>query len=122
MAKVKVYYNNACPVCAAGIRYQQRKLLGCGASVKWIDVHSDNGAAQEVNADLEFVRERLHLIDNTGNIRVGSEAFLALWTLNPRQRWLANLFGLPIFRSIFRWSYNRFAAVLYRWNRSNARW
>ena len=122
MAKTKVYYNSACPVCDAGIKLQQRKLEGCNAQVDWIDVHSDNTAVGEIGADLEFVRERLHVVDDSGAIRVGSEAFSALWKLTPNQGWLARLSTLAIIRTVFRWAYNGFAAFLYRWNRRNRRW
>ena len=122
MAKTKVYYNSACPVCDAGIKQQRRNLEGCDAEVEWIDVHTDNEAAAQIDAELEFVRERLHVVDESGVIRVGSEAFWALWTLTPGQGWLARLSGLPILRTCFRWAYNGFAAILYRWNRRNSRW
>ena len=122
MGRTKVYYNSACPVCDAGIAYQQRKLHGSDARIDWIDVHADNGAVAEVGAELEFVRERLHVLDQQGVKQVGSEAFRALWALTPRQRWLAWLSGLPLVRSLWRWSYNGFAAALYRWNRLRGRW
>ena len=122
MSKTKVYYNSACPVCAAGIAAQQRKLEGCDAEVDWIDVHADNEAVKEIDADLEFVRERLHVVDEAGVLQVGAAAFHALWQLSPRQRWLARMSGLPILGSLIRWSYNRFAALLYRWNRWYGRW
>ena len=90
--------------------------------MEWIDVHLDNEAVTEISADLEFVRERLHVVDESDMIQVGSEAFLALWKLTSDQRWIAWLSGLPIIRTLFRWSYNIFAAVLYRWNRWKGRW
>ncbi len=122
MTKTKVYYNSACPVCAAGIAAQQRKLEGCDAEVDWIDVHADNEAVEEIDADLEFVRERLHVVDEAGVLQVAAEAFQALWQLSPRRRWLARMSGLPILGSLIRWSYNRFTALLYRWNRWYGRW
>ena len=88
----------------------------------WIDIHSNNAAVEEVGAELEFVRERLHLRDSAGAIQVGSDAFLALWTLSPKQKWLARIGALPLVRTLFRWSYNGFAAGLYRWNRWSGRW
>ena len=122
MAKTRVYYNSACPVCDAGIAHQRRRLRGGEAEVDWVDVHADNAAAIEVGADLEFVRERLHVVDEAGAVRVGSEAFRALWDLTPNQGWLARLSGLPLVRGLWRWSYNGFAAALYRWNRRRGRW
>lgn len=122
MAKTRVYYNSACPVCAAGIADQRQRMEGCGAEVEWIDVHADNAAAAEIGADLDFVRERLHVVDADGEKRVGAEAFTALWGLTPGQAGLS-LFGrLPVIRTVLGWLYNGFAAMLYRWNRWNRRW
>lgn len=122
MAKTRVYYNSACPVCAAGIRQQQQKLDGCDVEVEWIDVHSDNQAVTQIDSDLEFVRERLHVVDETGGVHVGSNAFSTLWKLTPGQKRLGWLSGLPVVRDLFRWLYNAFAAALYRWNRWSGRW
>ena len=122
MTETKVYDNSACPVCDAGIRHQQRKLEGCDADVAWIDVHKDNEAVTQIDADLEFVGERLHVVDESGVVQVGSEAFSALWKLTPSQKLPARLSGLPILRTLFRWAYNGFAAALYRWNRWHGRW
>lgn len=122
MPKTRVYYNSACPVCAAGIAGQKARLEGCPVEVEWIDVHADNSRVEEIGADLAFVRERLHVVDETGAKRVGSEAFEALWSLTPGQGRLARVSRLPVLRPLFRWAYNGFAAMLYRWNRLNRRW
>ena len=122
MARTRVYYNSACPVCAAGIAGQKRCMDGCAVGVEWIDVHADNARATEIGAELEFVRERLHVIDERGAKRVGAEAFEVLWGLTPGQGALARISRLPVLRSVFRWAYNGFAAILYRWNRRNRRW
>lgn len=122
MAKTRVYYNSGCPVCAAGIAQQRRRLDGCDVKIEWIDVHKDNTAVSHIDADLEFVRERLHIRDASGKIQVGSDAFSALWKLTPGQGFLARLSVLPVVRVGFRWAYNGFAAALYRWNRRIGRW
>lgn len=122
MARTRVYYNSACPVCAAGIADQKGRMQGCAVEVDWIDVHADNARAEEIGADLEFVRERLHVVDAGGRKRVGAEAFEALWSLTPGQGRLARVSRLPVLRPLLRWVYNGFAAMLYRWNRLNRRW
>lgn len=122
MASTRVYFNSACPVCAAGIAGQRRRLEGCDSQVEWIDVHADNAAAAEVGAELEAVRERLHVIDSDGRTRVGSDAFSSLWSITPGQGWRARLADLPGVGATLRWLYDRFAALLYRWNRWNRRW
>ena len=114
---IKVYYNSACPVCDAGIRCQRVKLEACGAPVEWIDVHAENGAAADIGADLEFVRERLHVVDARGELHVGADAITELMATTPRRRWMARLVRLPVVRQFVRLAYNAFAALLYRWNR-----
>ena len=122
MSKTKVYYNSACPVCNAGIKYQRRKLENSAAEVDWIDVHCSNEAAADVASDLEFVRERLHVVDEEGTLHVGSEAFAELWGRTRGQRALSKLIRVPGIRTLSRWLYNGFARLLYWWNRKNLRW
>jgi predicted DCC family thiol-disulfide oxidoreductase YuxK len=119
---VKVYYNSACPVCKAGIEGQQRRMDGCPIDVEWIDVHSDADAVREIGAEREFVRERLHVVDERGEIKIGADAFAALWNHTQGQRWLARIVHLPVLRAVARGAYNAFAAALYAWNRAKGRW
>jgi len=122
MDKLKVYYNSACPVCDAGIRGQKRRMDGCPVDVEWIDIHSHPEALMEIGASQEFVRERLHVVDEGGELRIGADAFRALWAHTPDQTGLARLAGLPVLRVLARSAYNAYAALLYRWNRINRRW
>lgn len=120
--KLKVYYNSACPVCDAGIRGQKRRMDGCSVNVEWIDIHSHPEALKEIGAEREFVRERLHVVDEEGKLRIGAEAFRALWKHTPGQTAFARLAGLPVLRRLAQGTYNAFASLLYRWNRANRRW
>ena len=122
MDKLKVYYNSACPVCDAGIRGQRQRMQGCALDVEWIDIHSHPEALREIGASQEFVRERLHVVDGKGELRIGAEAFRALWAYTPGQAALAKLTGLPVLNLLARGAYNAFAALLYAWNRANRRW
>ena len=119
----KVYFNSACPVCRAGIESQQERMAACGATdVEWIDVHREPQRATEVGASLEEVRERLHVRNADGSLGVGAEAFNSLWSQTPGQRWLASLGRLPGIAALWRWLYDGFARLLYRWNRRHGRW
>lgn len=117
---MKVYYNSACPVCKAGIEGQMEKGSAC--EIQWNDIHENNELVSRVNADLEFVRERLHVVDEHGNLQVGFDAFLAIWRNSPTETWKAGLFGLPVIRQLCRVAYNLFAAALYKWNKAKKRW
>lgn len=119
----KVYYNSACPVCNAGIKDQRRRMEACGIEdIEWIDVHANPEAAAEVGAPLEAVRERLHVRDSAGGIKVGADAFIRLWSQTPGQQWLAGILRTPALKRLARWAYDAFARQLYRWNRSRGNW
>jgi predicted DCC family thiol-disulfide oxidoreductase YuxK len=117
---MKVYYNSACPVCKAGIESQMQKGASC--EVQWADVHENNALVSEVHGDLEFVRERLHVVDQNGALHVGFDAFLVIWKNSPTERWKARVMGLPVIKQLCRVAYNLFAAALYKWNRSKNHW
>lgn len=119
----KVYYNSACPICNAGIKNQRKRMEACGLkNIRWIDVHTNPGALSEIDASLNQVRERLYIKDLNGQLNVGVDAFIYLWSQTNGQRWLARLFRFPIFNQFSRWMYNFFAKFLYRWNCSNRHW
>ena len=86
MSKVSVYYNSACPVCNAGIGAQRRRMQSCNVDVEWIDIHRNPERLTETGASREFVRERLHVVDDAGVMRVGAEAFGALWSRTPQSK------------------------------------
>lgn len=119
-AKMKVYYNSACPVCKAGIEGQMGKESVC--DIQWNDVHNNNGLVADVNSELEFVRERLHVIDEKGELQVGFNAFLAIWDNSPTEQWKAIIFGLPLLKQFGNLAYNLFAAGLYQWNKAKKHW
>lgn len=123
MDKVKIYYNSACPVCKAGIEDQQCRMAAQGMiDTEWIDVHSNPESVKDVGADLEFVRERLHVRAADGYVHVGAEAIRTLFESTRGQRWLSKLMGLPVIRYLSEMAYNEFARRLYRWNRKRGRW
>jgi predicted DCC family thiol-disulfide oxidoreductase YuxK len=122
MGKLRVYYNSACPVCDAGIKGQRRRMQTCSTDVDWIDIHGNPAAVEEIDASREFVRERLHVVDENGATRIGSEAFAVLWSHTPEQKWLGRFVRLPVMNMLARWLYNAFAAILYARNRARGRW
>lgn len=120
---MKVYYNSACPVCKAGIEDQQCRMAAQGINdVDWIDVHSNPDVVKDVGADLEVVRERLHVRTVDGSMHVGADAIVNLFRRTRGQKWLARLFGLPGIRRLADFAYNVFARRLYRWNRKKGHW
>jgi len=119
---VKIYYNGACPICNASISDQRERMEACGLHAEWLDIHADPRVLQELGVEQEEVRKKLHVVDATGSVRVGADAFATLWRQTPGQRLLGRIIALPVFRVLAHAGYNLFAAALYRWNKAKGRW
>lgn len=53
---------------------------------------------------------------------VGADVAIALWKLAPGQKWLAALFGNRVTLPFTLFFYDRFADLLFAWNRRKRRW
>ncbi|WP_292146545.1 DCC1-like thiol-disulfide oxidoreductase family protein [Mesorhizobium sp.] len=119
-----VWYNTRCPVCDAGIRRQRRRLVEAvkAGRVAFRDINFEPEALSVFGASLEDIRRRLHATDSEGRLLVGADVAIAVWRLTPGEGWLASLFGNVIALPLTRIAYDRFADLLYAWNRSKGRW
>lgn len=117
---ITVYFNSSCPVCNADISAQKKRVTGY--SVLRRDVHTDVAPRGDINSDLEFIRERLHVIDEEGRKGIGVEAFETIWRHSPGEKWKAQIVSLPGIKQITSWTYNTFTRCLYNWNRRKSRW
>ncbi|MBL8711017.1 MAG: DUF393 domain-containing protein [Rhodospirillaceae bacterium] len=122
MAKLEIFYNSACPVCAAGIRDQRDRMTEQGADAAWKDVAMDNNLVCEIGADLDKVRHSLHVRDEAGTVYVGADAIARLMLETRGQKWLGRFMMSRPMRPFSRWFYDRFADRLYAWNRKHGRW
>lgn len=120
LEKLTVYYNSSCPVCDAGIAKQKRHETNC--SITWVDIHTTQAAAKELGIDIELIRERLHVRDETGRMNVGASALATLWQHTPSQKWLAKIMRFTAMNWLAEKFYNLFANALYRWNRILKHW
>lgn len=117
---INVYYNSACPVCDMGIKHQKKIMQNC--NVNWTDIHIDTANLKELHSDIEFVRKRLHVIDGSGKLHIGIDAFIAIWNVSPNEKWKARLFSAPVIHGLSSLIYNIFAWALYKRNRLLKRW
>jgi len=122
--RLMVWYNTRCPVCNAGIDRQRNKLLAAVAAgtIEFRDINFEPDALARYGASLEDIRRRLHATDELGRLVVGADVAIAVWRLTPGEGWLAALFGNPLVRPLTRFGYDRFADLLYAWNRRKGHW
>ena len=122
--RLTVWYNTRCPVCDAGIVRQRNKLraLVRARAIEFRDINLEPDALAAHGATLDDIRRRLHATDDTGRLLVGADVAIAIWRMTPGEGWLATLLGNPVARPVTRFAYDRFADVLWAWNRWKGRW
>lgn len=111
-------------MCDAGIDRQRNKLLAAvqAGTIAFRDINLEPEALARYGASLEDIRRGLHATDEAGRLLVGADVAFAVWRLTPGERWLAALFGNPVVRPLARFVYDRFADLLYAWNRRKGHW
>jgi predicted DCC family thiol-disulfide oxidoreductase YuxK len=119
-----VWYNTRCPVCDGGITRQKRRLIEAikAGRIEVRDINLEPAALAGHGASLEDIRRRLHATDDQGSLLVGADVAIAVWKATPGEGWLAALFGNPVALPLTRCAYDRFADLLYAWNRRKGRW
>ncbi|MEH2491405.1 putative DCC family thiol-disulfide oxidoreductase YuxK [Bradyrhizobium sp. AZCC 2230] len=119
-----VYYNTRCPVCDAGIDWQRNKLLTLvrAGTVEFTDINEQPDALAHFGASLDDIRRRLHATDEAGRLIVGADVAIELWRLTPGEGWLATLLGNRVALPFTRFFYDRFADLLFAWNKWSGRW
>lgn len=122
--RLVVWYNTRCPVCDAGVDRQRNKLLLAvrAGRISFRDINEQPDALAAHGASLDDVRRRLHATDELGRLIVGADVMIAVWLITPGEGWLASLFGNPVLLPLTRFAYDRFADILFAWNRRKGRW
>ncbi|MER8826358.1 DCC1-like thiol-disulfide oxidoreductase family protein [Mesorhizobium sp. M0938] len=119
-----IWYNTRCPVCDAGIVRQKRRLVEAikTGRIAFRDINAEPLALAGYGVSLEDIRRRLHATDADGKLLVGADVAIAVWLATPGEGWLATLFGNRAALPLTRYAYDRFADLLYAWNRRKGRW
>lgn len=123
-SRLIVWYNTRCPVCDGGIDWQRNRLVRAAraGAIEFRDINLEPDALARFGADLEDVRRRLHAVDTEGRLFVGADCAVEVWRRTPGYAWLGRLLGLTVVRQIARFAYDRFANILYAWNRRKGHW
>ncbi|WP_413987803.1 thiol-disulfide oxidoreductase DCC family protein [Labrys okinawensis] len=119
-----VWYNTKCPVCDAGIRHQRSKLLDAvkAGRIEFLDINLQPDALARFGASLDDIRRRLHATDESGRLLVGADVALEIWRRTRGQGWIASILGAAGMLQLTRFAYDRFADVLFAWNKRHGRW
>lgn len=123
-AKLIVWYNTKCPVCDYGINRQRNKLVEAvkSGAVEFRDINLEPDALARHGASADDVRRRLHATDDQDRLIVGADVAIEIWRRTPGESWIAALLGAPGVINLARFAYDRFADLLFAWNKRNGRW
>lgn len=119
-----VWYNTKCPVCNGGIDWQRNRLVRAArdGAIVFRDINEEPDALASFGADVNDVRRRLHAVDAAGKLHVGADCAIEIWRRTPGDQWVATLVGAPVIRPVARIAYDRFADLLFAWNRWMGHW
>ena len=120
-ARLTVWYNTKCPVCNVASSGNTHRLVRAGM-IEFRDINLEPDALSRFGAGVEDVRRRLHAVDAEGRLHVGADCAIAIWIRTPCDVWLGRVLSLPVIHQIARISYDRFADLLYAWNRWKGHW
>jgi predicted DCC family thiol-disulfide oxidoreductase YuxK len=123
-AEFRVWYNTKCPFCNAGINWQHNRLTRAAraCAIEFRDINCEPDALARYGAGVDDVRRRLHGLDADGRLYAGIDCVIAIWLRTPGNVWLGRLVGLPGIRPIAGFGYDRFADLLFAWNRWRRHW
>jgi predicted DCC family thiol-disulfide oxidoreductase YuxK len=122
--KLTVWYNTKCPVCNAGINWQQSRLVRAARSgaIEFHDINLEPDALSRFGVSVNDVRRRLHGLDADGQFYAGIDCAIAIWLRTPGDAWLGRIIGVPGVRQVAGFGYDRFADLLYAWNVRKRHW
>jgi predicted DCC family thiol-disulfide oxidoreductase YuxK len=109
---LSVFYDGSCSVCATEIEHYKRKDPEGRLILVDISAADFDPAPQGITRD-EFMRQ-IHVIDRTGRIYRGVDAFWAIWQAFPGSTLLGlcgALITLPLLNPLARLCYRAFAAI-----------
>ena len=89
------------------IRYY--KKIAPKGIFEWFDIASDPSPLNAFNISQAQGLKRLHVSDNEGNIKVGVDAFILIWSYLIYWKPIAFIISLPLIKQIANIVYDRFA-------------
>lgn len=106
--KTTMFFDGGCPLCRREVAHYRR--LDRGDRIRWVDITSQPGTLSKYGIAYGTAMERLHALDEDGQIVSGVPAFVAVWRQLPGYRHLARVVeGLRLV-PLLDWLYTRFAS------------
>ena len=103
---ITVYYDGICSLCSREIAHY--KKIAPPNIIRWVDVNKDISELSNYGISQIDALKYLHVIDQTGQIRIGADAFELIWSLLPRWKFLSIIIRVPIVKYFAKYVYTIF--------------
>ncbi len=106
--KTTMFFDGGCPLCSREVAHYRR--LDRSGRIHWVDITNQPETLLEYGIAYGAAMERLHALDEHGQVVSGVPAFVAVWRQLPGYRHLAGAVeGLSLV-PVLDWLYRRFAS------------
>ncbi len=118
MSKLTVLYNDRCPVCTFEIAHYRGLCAKNKIDLGFEKISEQGLVLTTSNLSVQEARKRLHVKTESGELKVGIDAFLALWNRMPGYRILGKIVEFPGIYETSNWVYNQvLAPSLFWWDK-----
>lgn len=115
MERLTVLYNDRCPVCSFEIEHYRRLCVERGIDLGFEKISDEGPMLKEQGLSVTAAKKRLHVLTRQGQLKVGVDAFLALWAQIPIYRSLGRVVAIPGIYHVAIVVYNHVLAPLLFW-------
>ena len=111
---IKVFYNKSCNICKTEINHYKKHCKN--KKISWVNVVNNKEALVSTSKTYPELLRRIHISKN-GKIISGTAAFIEIWKIIPRYKFLYLIFKFKVFFIILNFFYEIAAFFLYIKNR-----
>ena len=113
-----IYYNDACPICDGEIAHYRKLTDADALALRFHEISREATDLEHYRLSTDDLKKRLYVIDETGNMKGGAEAFILVWQQIPRYRWAARVLAWKPTFWLAEMVYDGVVApCLFEWNR-----
>ena len=108
---MKVFYDDKCSICNKEIEYYKKQGI---KDIEWIGIHKNQEELSLKNITKDSYLKKMHVIDDNNELKVGVEAFIALWKKHQYLKYLAMIISFYPLKFIATIGYNIFAIIRFK--------
>ncbi len=109
LSNATIYYDGLCRVCSAEINHY-KKMKGADL-ISFVDITRTDFDPVQENLDPQKIHQEMHAKDRDGNLFVGVDAFILIWSQLPSLVWLSRLAKNKGVNQILQWGYQGFVKI-----------